>query len=135
MQYITNDYVLLLLVMTIMYIIEIYLSEGLIDIDIDNIYMLFDLPIFRRALIYITIVKTNIVLFHFHNIYLYFTILNILFDDIDTIVDFHILYSVIYLSFYFEYMPFDILNLKLWYGLMACIYIRNILYKIYKKIF
>ena len=56
-------------------------------------------------------------------------------DDIDTIVDFHILYSVIYLSFYFEYIPLDILNFKLWYGLMACIYIRNIFYKIYKKIF
>jgi hypothetical protein len=70
-----------------MYTIEIYLSEGLIDIDENNVYMVFDLPIFRRALIYITIVKTNIILFYFHNIYLYFTILNILFDDIDTIVE------------------------------------------------
>ena len=131
----TNDYILLLLIVSIMYSIEIYLSEGLIDIDENNVYMVFDLPIFRRALIYITIVKTNIILFYFHNIYLYFTILNILFDDIDTIVDFHILYSAIYLSFYFEYIPLDILNFKLWYGLMACIYIRNIFYKIYKKIF
>ena len=57
----TNDYILLLLIVSIMYTIEIYLSEGLIDIDENNVYMVFDLPIFRRALIYITIVKTNII--------------------------------------------------------------------------
>ena len=46
-----------------------------------------------------------------------------IFVDIDTIVNYHILYGLIYMSYYYEYMPFNFLNFKMWYGLFACLYV------------
>lgn len=128
-------YLSLIIVTVIMYIIEYNLSQRLIGVDEENVYLLYESPIFTNALIYISIVKTNFQLLCIHIVYIYFAILNTIFNDIDSIVDFHIFYGLIYGSFYFEYMPFDYTDSKMWYGLMACMYIRNILYKIYKKIF
>ena len=80
---------------------------------------------------YISIKNNNIMLIYLNVFYVYIGILNIT-GDIDVIVDFHILYGLIYMSYYYEYMPFNFLNFKMWYGLFACLYIRKVLYKLYK---
>ena len=94
-----------------------------------------DEKIYNYILMYLSILNTNIMLMYLNVFYVYIGILNDVLGDIDTIVNFHILYGLIYMSYYYEYMPFNFLNFKMWYGLFACLYIRKVLYKLYKKLY
>ena len=103
------------------------------DIEVQQINQdwLKDDILYNYILMYLSIRNSNIMLIYLNVFYVYIGILNIT-GDIDVIVDFHILYGLIYMSYYYEYMPFNFLNFKMWYGLFACLYIRKVLYKLYK---
>ena len=122
-----KNHLVLLTTTYLMFLIEFQLSQyiGLnilqYDIGVQHNYIL----------MYLSIQNTNIMLIYLNVFYVYIGILNIT-GDIDVIVDFHILYGLIYMSYYYEYMPFNFLNFKMWYGLFACLYIRKVLYKLYK---
>ena len=93
-----------------------------------------DEKIYNYILMYLSILNTNIMLMYLNVFYVYIGILKDVLGDIDTIVNFHILYGLIYMSYYYEYMPFNFLNFKMWYGLFACLYIHKVLFKLYKKL-
>jgi hypothetical protein len=123
-----KNHLVLLTTTYLMFLIEFQLSQyiGL------NILQQYDIGVQHNyILMYISIRNNNIMLIYLNLFYIYFGILNIT-GDIDVIVDFHILYGLIYMSYYYEYMPFNFLNFKMWYGLFACLYIRKVLYKLYK---
>jgi len=123
-----KNHLVLLTTTYLMFLIEFQLSQyiGL------NILQQYDIGVQHNyILMYISIRNSNIMLIYLNVFYVYIGILNIT-GDIDVIVDFHILYGLIYMSYYYEYMPFNFLNFKMWYGLFACLYIRKVLYKLYK---
>ena len=116
-----KNHLVLLTTTYLMFLIEFQLSQyiGLnilqYDIGVQHNYIL----------MYLSIRNSNIMLIYLNVFYVYIGILNIT-GDIDVIVDFHILYGLIYMSYYYEYMPFNFLNFKMWYGLFACLYIRKV---------
>ena len=126
-----------------MFLIEFQLSQYIgfnilqqYDIEVQQIDqdLLKDDILYNYILMYLSIRNTNIMLIYLNIFYVYIGILNII-EEIDIIVDFHMLYGLIYMSYYYEYMPFDFLNFKMWYGLFACLYIHKVLYKLYKKLY
>ena len=89
-----------------------------------------DEKIYKYILMYLSIRNTNIMLIYLNLFYLYIGILNIT-GDIDVIVDFHILYGLIVLSLKYEYILIEFSS-KTILGICGCLYIRKVLYKLYK---
>jgi hypothetical protein len=90
------------------------------DIEVQHNYIL----------MYISIRNSNIMLIYLNVFYVYIGILNIT-GDIDVIVDFHILYGLIVLSLKYEYILIEFSS-KTILGICGCLYIRKVLYKLYK---
>jgi hypothetical protein len=89
-----------------------------------------DEKIYNYILMYLSILNTNIMLMYLNVFYVYIGILNIT-GDIDVIVDFHILYGLIVLSLKYEYILIEFSS-KTILGICGCLYIRKVLYKLYK---
>ena len=111
----------------LMFLIEFQLSQyiGL------NILQQYDIGVQHNyILMYISIRNSNIMLIYLNVFYVYIGILNIT-GDIDVIVDFHILYGLIVFSLKYEYILIEFSS-KTILGICGCLYIRKVLYKLYK---
>ena len=132
-----KNHLVLLTTTYLMFLIEFQLSQyiGLnmllqqYDIGVQQINKdwLKDDILYNYILMYISIRNNNINLNLF---YVYIGILNIT-GDIDVIVDFHILYGLIVLSLKYEYILIEFSS-KTILGICGCLYIRKVLYKLYK---
>ena len=131
-----KNHLVLLTTTYLMFLIEFQLSQyiGLnilqqYDIDVYfNNYK--DHKMYNYILMYLSIRNTNIMLIYLNLFYVYIGILNIT-GDIDVIVDFHILYGLIELSLKYEYILIEFSS-KTILGICGCLYIRKVLYKLYK---
>jgi hypothetical protein len=122
-----KNHLVLLTTTYLMFLIEFQLSQyiGL------NILQQYDIGVQHNyILMYISIRNSNIMLIYLNLFYIYFGILNIT-GDIDVIVDFHILYGLIVLSLKYEYILIEFSS-KTILGICGCLYIRKVLYKLYK---
>ena len=86
--------------------------------------------LYNYILMYFSIRNSNIMLMYLNVFYVYIGILNIT-GDIGVIVDFHILYGLIVLSLKYEYILIEFSS-KTILGICGCLYIRKVLYKLYK---
>jgi len=122
-----KNHLVLLTTTYLMFLIEFQLSQyiGL------NILQQYDIGVQHNyILMYISIRNINIMLMYLNVFYVYIGILNIT-GDIDVIVDFHILYGLIVLSLKYEYILIEFSS-KTILGICGCLYIRKVLYKLYK---
>jgi len=122
-----KNHLVLLTTTYLMFLIEFQLSQyiGL------NILQQYDIGVQHNyILMYISIRNSNIMLIYLNVFYVYIGILNIT-GDIDVIVDFHILYGLIVLSLKYEYILIEFSS-KTILGICGCLYIRKVLYKLYK---
>ena len=122
-----KNHLVLLTTTYLMFLIEFQLSQyiGL------NILQQYDIGVQHNyILMYISIRNSNIMLIYLNLFYVYIGILNIT-GDIDVIVDFHILYGLIVLSLKYEYILIEFSS-KTILGICGCLYIRKVLYKLYK---
>ena len=122
-----KNHLVLLTTTYLMFLIEFQLSQyiGL------NILQQYDIGVQHNyILMYISIRNSNIMLIYLNIFYVYIGILNIT-GDIDVIVDFHILYGLIVLSLKYEYILIEFSS-KTILGICGCLYIRKVLYKLYK---
>jgi hypothetical protein len=135
-----KNHVVLLTTTYLMFLIEFQLSQyiGLnilsqqYDIEVQQINQdwLKDDILYNYILMYLSIRNSNIMLIYLNIFYVYIGILNIT-GDIDVIVDFHILYGLIVLSLKYEYILIEFSS-KTILGICGCLYIRKVLYKLYK---
>jgi hypothetical protein len=135
-----KNHVVLLTTTYLMFLIEFQLSQyiGLnilsqqYDIEVQQINQdwLKDDILYNYILMYLSIRNSNIMLIYLNVFYVYIGILNIT-GDIDEIVDFHILYGLIVLSLKYEYILIEFSS-KTILGICGCLYIRKVLYKLYK---
>jgi hypothetical protein len=135
-----KNHVVLLTTTYLMFLIEFQLSQyiGLnilsqqYDIEVQQINQdwLKDDILYNYILMYLSIRNSNIMLIYLNVFYVYIGILNIT-GDIDVIVDFHILYGLIVLSLKYEYILIEFSS-KTILGICGCLYIRKVLYKLYK---
>ena len=135
-----KNHLVLLTTTYLMFLIEFQLSQyiGLnilsqqYDIEVQQINQdwLKDDILYNYILMYLSIRNSNIMLIYLNIFYLYIGILNIT-GDIDVIVDFHILYGLIVLSLKYEYILIEFSS-KTILGICGCLYIRKVLYKLYK---
>jgi len=122
-----KNHLVLLTTTYLMFLIEFQLSQyiGL------NILQQYDIGVqYNYILMCLSIRNTNIILIYLNIFYVYIGILNIT-GDIDVIVDFHILYGLIVLSLKYEYILIEFSS-KTILGICGCLYIRKVLYKLYK---
>ena len=122
-----KNHLVLLTTTYLMFLIEFQLSQyiGL------NILQQYDIEVqYNYILMCLSIRNTNIMLIYLNLFYVYIGILNIT-GDIDVIVDFHILYGLIVLSLKYEYILIEFSS-KTILGICGCLYIRKVLYKLYK---
>ena len=75
---------------------------------------------------------TSITLLIVHSTYLYFYLLNFIFDDIECIIKYHILYIILYMSNIYSMNFFE---LNTWLILFGSIYSSKYVYKVGKKYF
>tara|TARA_B110000971_G_scaffold220954_1_gene266218 strand:+ start:68 stop:529 length:462 start_codon:yes stop_codon:yes gene_type:complete len=135
-----KNHLVLLTTTYLMFLIEFQLSQyiGLnilsqqYDIEVQQINQdwLKDDILYNYILMYLSIRNSNIMLIYLNIFYLYIGILNIT-GDIDVIVDFHILYGLIVLSLKYEYILIEFSSNTI-LGICGCLYIRKVLYKLYK---
>lgn len=135
-----KNHLVLLTTTYLMFLIEFQLSQyiGLnilsqqYDIEVQQINQdwLKDDILYNYILMYLSIRNSNIMLIYLNIFYVYIGILNIT-GDIDVIVDFHILYGLIVLSLKYEYILIEFSS-KTILGICGCLYIRKVLYKLYK---
>lgn len=141
-----KNHLVLLTTTYLMFLIEFQLSQyiglnilqqydiGVQQIDQDwlkdILYNYKDHKMYNYILMYLSIRNSNIMLIYLNIFYLYIGILNIT-GDIDVIVDFHILYGLIVLSLKYEYILIEFSS-KTILGICGCLYIRKVLYKLYK---
>jgi len=122
-----KNHLVLLTTTYLMFLIEFQLSQyiGL------NILQQYDIEVqYNYILMCLSIRNSNIMLIYLNIFYVYIGILNIT-GDIDVIVDFHILYGLIVLSLKYEYILIEFSS-KTILGICGCLYIRKVLYKLYK---
>ena len=68
-------------------------------------------------------------MYYMNIIYLYFGLLSKIFNDIDTIIDCHLLYILIFICNVYDLFPLDF-SMQNWLGIFGCLYIRNIYVKL-----
>ena len=134
-----KNHLVLLTTTYLMFLIEFQLSQYIgfnilqqYDIVFQQIDqdLLKDDILYNYILMYLSIRNTNIMLIYLNIFYVYIGILNII-EEIDIIVDFHILYGLILLSLKYEYILIEFSS-KTILGICGCLYIRKVLYKLYK---
>jgi hypothetical protein len=135
-----KNHLVLLTTTYLMFLIEFQLSQyiGLnilqqYDIEVQQInrdWLKGDI-LYNYILMYLSIRNTNIMLIYLNLFYVYIGILNIIIRDTDLLVDFHILYGLIVLSLKYEYILIEFSS-KTILGICGCLYIRKVLYKLYK---
>ena len=78
---------------------------------------------------YVALCNIIDMMYYIHIVYLYFGILSKIFNDIDTIIDCHLLYGLILFCSICELIILDV-SLQMWLGIFGCLYIRNIYVKL-----
>lgn len=76
-----------------------------------------------------TLCKIIDLMYYINIFYLYIGILSKIFIDINTIIDCHLLYGLIFICNVYNLFPFDF-SIQNWLGIFGCLYIRNIYVKI-----
>lgn len=94
-----------------------------------TVHILKDYDYYHYYLMFYTLCKIIDMMYYINIIYLYFGLLSKIFNDIDTIIDIHLLYILILLCNVYNLFPFDF-SIQNWLGIFGCLYIRNIYVKI-----
>lgn len=114
----------------LLYIIKYTYYDIYIDVVNNENYMLFkELSYYNTIVSYVALCNILDMMYYLNIVYLYFGILSKIFIDIDTIVDFHLLYILILLCNIYRLIPFDF-GLQMWLGIFGCLYIRKIYVKL-----
>jgi hypothetical protein len=101
-----------------------------IDIINDKNYMLFkELSNYNTIVSYVALCNIIDMMYYMNIVYLYFGILSKIFNDINTIIDCHLLYGLIIICSIYELITLDF-SLQMWLGTFGCLYIRNIYVKL-----
>ena len=103
------------------------------SIDRDFFVVVDPLNVVSYVVLYVVsyVVLCNIIdmMYYMNIVYLYFGLLSKIFNDIDTIIDFHLLYGLILFCNICELITLDF-SLQMWLGTFGCLYIRNIYVKL-----
>ena len=130
MQIFNNTYISYMLVWIILNVIKYTYYNEYIDIVNNENYMLFkELSNYNIIVSYVALCNIIQTMFYINIVYLYFGILSKIFNDIDTIIDCHLLYGLILLCNIYRLITFDF-SLQMWLGIFGCLYIRKIYVKI-----
>lgn len=101
---------------------DIYVTDHTIHILKDHVY-------YNYYLMFYTMCNIIDMMYYMNIVYLYFGILSKIFNDINTIIDCHLLYGLILICSICELITLDF-GLQMWLGTFGCLYIRNIYVKI-----
>lgn len=130
MQIFNNTYISYVIVWITLNIIKyIYFAEWINIVTDYTIVVLQNHDEYIYYLIFYAMCKIIDTMYYMNIVYLYFGILSKIFNDIDTIIDCHLLYGIILTCNIYDLIPFDY-SLQMWLGLFGCLYIRNIYVKI-----
>ena len=130
MQIFNNTYISYVLVWIILNVIKYTYYNEYIDIVNNENYMLFkELSNYNIIVSYVALCNIIQTMFYINIVYLYFGILSKIFNDINTIIDCHLLYGLILLCNIYNLFPFDF-SMQNWLGIFGCLYIRKIYVKI-----
>jgi len=130
MQIFNNTYISYVLVWIILNVIKYTYYIEFIDIVNNENYILFkELSNYNIIVSYVALCNIMNMMYYINIVYLYFGILSKIFNDIDTIIDCHLLYGLILLCNIYNLFPFDF-SMQNWLGIFGCLYIRKIYVKI-----
>ena len=130
MQIFNNTYISYVLVWIILNVVKYTYYIEFIDIVNNENYMLFkELSYYNTIVSYVALCNIIQTMFYINIVYLYFGILSKIFNDINTIIDCHLLYGLILICNVYNLFPFDF-SMQNWLGIFGCLYIRNIYVKI-----
>ena len=130
MQIINTEYLSFMIVWGLLYIIKYTYYDIYIDVVNNENYMLFkELSYYNTIVSYVALCNIIDIMYYSNIIYLYFGLLSKIFIDIDTIIDFHLLYILILLCNIYRLIVFDF-SLQMWLGIFGCLYIRKIYVKL-----
>ena len=130
MQIINTEYLSFLIIWGLLYIIKYTYYDIYIDVVNNENYMLFkELSYYNNIVSYVVLCNIIQIMFYANIIYLYIGIISKIFNDIDTIIDCHLLYGLILICNVYNLFPFDF-SIQNWLGIFGCLYIRNIYVKI-----
>lgn len=130
MQIFNNTYMSYIIVWGILNIIKSTYYHEFIDIVTDENFMLFkELSNYNTIVSYVVLCNIIDMMFYINIVYLYFGLLSKIFNDIDTIIDCHLLYGLLMVCNIYEIIILDF-SLQMWLGTFGCLYIRNIYVKI-----
>ena len=108
MQIFNNTYISYVLVWIILNVIKYTYYIEFIDIVNNENYMLFkELSNYNIIVSYVALCKIIDMMYYINIVYLYFGILSKIFNDINTIIDCHLLYILIYICNVYDIIPFD----------------------------
>ena len=130
MQIFNNTYMSYVIVWGILNVVKCTYYNEYIDIVNNQNFMLFkELSNYNIIVSYVVLCNIIDMMYYMNIVYLYFGLLSKIFNDIDTIIDFHLLYGLILFCSICELITLDF-SLQMWLGTFGCLYIRNIYVKI-----
>ena len=130
MQIINTKYLSFLIVWGLLYVIKYTYYIEFIDIVNNENYMLFkEISYYNTIVSYVALCNIIDMMFYINIFYLYIRLLSKIIIDIETIIDFHLLYGLIYICSIYRLITLDF-SLQMWLGIFGCLYIRNIYVKL-----
>ena len=130
MQIFNNTYMSYVIVWGILNVVKCTYYNEYIDIVNNQNFMLFkELSNYNIIVSYVVLCNIIDMMYYMNIVYLYFGLLSKIFNDIDTIIDFHLLYGLILFCSICELITLDF-SLQMWLGTFGCLYIRNIYVKL-----
>ena len=130
MQIFNTEYISYVLVWIMLNVVKCTYYNEYIDIVNNQNFMLFkELSNYNTIVSYVVLCNIIDMMYYMNIVYLYFGLLSKIFNDINTIIDFHLLYGLILICSICEIITHDF-GLQMWLGLFGCLYIRNIYVKL-----
>lgn len=130
MQIFNNIYLSYVIVWITLNIVKCTYYDEFIDIVNNENYILFkELSNYNIIVSYIALCNIIDTMYYMNIVYLYFGILSKIFNDINTIIDCHLLYILILICNVYDLFPLDF-SMQNWLGIFGCLYIRNIYVKL-----
>ena len=130
MQIFNNTYMSYIIVWGMLNVVKCTYYHEFIDIVNDENFMLFkELSNYNTIVSYVALCNIIDMMYYMNIVYLYFGILSKIFNDINTIIDCHLLYGLILFCSIYDLFPLDF-SIQMWLGIFGCLYIRNIYVKL-----
>ena len=130
MQIFNNTYMSYVIVWGILNVVKCtYYNEYIDIVNNQNFMLIKELSNYNIIVSYVVLCNIIDMMYYMNIVYLYFGLLSKIFNDIDTIIDFHLLYGLILFCSICELITLDF-SLQMWLGTFGCLYIRNIYVKL-----